>query len=251
MKYIFNLIVYLIDFFYKKKIASFLKQLFKNKNIVIIDVGAHHGESIKFFTKKFNIDKIFSYEPSQENFEILKKKINTNKNDKISLNNFGLGENNQKLFLNQVNESSSSTFCTIDQNSNYFKKKNKFLKFFLRGDYIKNKFEVSIKTLSDEIKTKQIKDVDLLKIDTEGFEFNVIKGAKNSLNKIKYIIFEHHYDNMIKKNYKFHELHSYLIKNNFIKVFKIKMPLRKTFEYVYANNNIYDNSANKINTRLL
>ncbi len=29
------------------------------------------------------------------------------------------------------------------------------------------------------------------------------------------------------------------------------MPFRKTFEYVYANNNIYDNSANKINTRLL
>ena len=130
----------------------------------------------------------------------------------------------------------------IDHNSKYYKKKIKFINFFLKGKYIKNRSIVPIKTLSDEIQIKKIEKIDILKIDTEGFEFNVIKGAKNSLNKIHYIIFEHHYDNMIRKNYKFSELNSYLLKNNFKKVFKIKMPFRKTFEYIYANNNIYDNS---------
>ena len=251
MKYIFNFLIHIVDFFYKKKLSNFLKKIFKKKNITIIDVGAHHGESIKFFTKNFKVNMIYSYEASKENFYILTKKISSNKNYHISLNNFGLGENNKSLILSQVNESSSSTFCAIDENSNYFKKKKKLLKFFLKGKYVKSKLKVSIKTLSDEIYKKQIKKIDLLKIDTEGFEFNVIKGAKNSLNKINYIIFEHHYDNMIKKNYKFHELHTYLIKNNFKKVFKIKMPLRKTFEYIYANNNIYDNTPNKTGSKVL
>ena len=43
---------------------------------------------------------------------------------------------------------------------------------------------------------------------------------------------------MIEKNYKFSDIHSYLVKHNFNKVFKIKMMFRKTFEYIYCNNNL-------------
>ena len=74
MKFLLNIIIYFIDYHYKKKIKFFLKEIFRNKKITIIDVGAHYGESIKFFTKNFNVNKIFSYEASRENFNILKKK---------------------------------------------------------------------------------------------------------------------------------------------------------------------------------
>ena len=40
---------------------------------------------------------------------------------------------------------------------------------------------------------------------------------------------------MHKKDYKFNDIHKYLVKNNFNKVFKIKMMFRKTFEYIYCN----------------
>ena len=44
----------------------------------------------------------------------------------------------------------------------------------------------------------------MLKIDTEGYEFNILKGlTKQLLKKINFIYFEHHYDLMIKKNYDF------------------------------------------------
>ena len=39
---------------------------------------------------------------------------------------------------------------------------------------------------------------------------------------------------MIIKNYKFSEIHEYL-KITILKILKIKMPLRKTFEYIYKN----------------
>jgi hypothetical protein len=48
-------------------------------------------------------------------------------------------------------------------------------------------------------------------------------------------MFEHHYDNMILKGYKFSDINNYLIKNNFIQISKHKMPFRKTFEYIYIN----------------
>ena len=59
--------------------------------------------------------------------------------------------------------------------------------------------------------------------------------SKN-FNKVKFIYFEHHYDDMIDKTYTFSDIHHILKKNNFKKVFKTKMFFRKSFEYVYQND---------------
>ena len=82
---------------------------------------------------------------------------------------------------------------------------------------------------------KNISKIDLLKIDTEGYEYEIILGGTKNLRNIKLILFEHHYDNMIFKEYKFKDINNFLLKNNFKQVFKIKMPFRKTFEYIYQN----------------
>ena len=92
--------------------------------------------------------------------------------------------------------------------------------------------------LKSFIREKKIKMIDILKIDTEGFDFDVIIGIGEDLNIIKYIYFEHHYHDMFIKKYKFSEINRYLIDNNFRKVFKVKMMFRKTFEYIYSNNKI-------------
>ena len=77
--------------------------------------------------------------------------------------------------------------------------------------------------------------IDFLKIDTEGYEFEILSGAKNNITNINLVLFEHHYHDMIKKNYKFSNLHDLLYKNNFEQIYKAKMPFRKTFEYIYKN----------------
>ena len=43
---------------------------------------------------------------------------------------------------------------------------------------------------------------------------------------------------MIKKNYKFSEIHDFLLDNDFKRVFKIKMPLRKSFDYIYRKKTV-------------
>ena len=76
--------------------------------------------------------------------------------------------------------------------------------------------------------------IDILKIDTEGFEFKILKGINTvDFKKIRFIYFEHHYDSMIKKNYKFSDMRSFLEKNNFKQMYKLRMRFRKSFEYIY------------------
>ena len=74
-----------------------------------------------------------------------------------------------------------------------------------------------------------------MKIDTEGYEFKVIKGLDENISKIKLIHLEHHFDDMLIKKYTLSDIHDYLIKNGFEKKFKVKMFFRKSFEYIYEN----------------
>ena len=101
---------------------------------------------------------------------------------------------------------------------------------------IADKFEPKkCKNLKALLENKKILKIDILKIDTEGYEFEILKGLKNRIKIIDIIFFEHHYDDMVNKSYTYSDIHNLLKKNNFEKIFKSKMPFRKTFEYIYRN----------------
>ena len=237
-----RILLNLFDLVYQKKIINFFKKNSDIKNIV--DVGGHRGETIKMFLSNFSLKSIFSFEPSKKNFEYISSKLddlrNKNKSTKIVIFNYGLGEKNFKTYLKNTAESSSSTINSINKSSKYYKKKLKYL-MVSDAHYIVKSELIHIKTLDNFFENESIKYIDLLKIDTEGYEFKILKGVSKNFKNINYIYFEHHYDNMINKNYVFSDIH-YLLKNyNFRQVFKIKMPFRKTFEYIYQNNLYIDN----------
>jgi FkbM family methyltransferase len=237
MKSILNIILFFIDFSHKNKIINFFKYKFKDQPLTIIDVGAHVGETISLFLKNFNIKQIICYEASRLNFNKLNKSKNFKKNN-IFLNNIALASKETVLEFFQTSESSSSTFCKIDQNSDYFKRKKSILNIFNREEYILKSELIKTVTLKNEFNKYDLKRIDILKIDTEGFEFDVIRGADESLRLVNFILFEHHYDQMIIKNYKFSQINEYLTKLNFKKIIKFKMPFRKTFEYIYGNEDL-------------
>tara|TARA_Y100000590_G_scaffold328244_1_gene372747 strand:- start:2947 stop:3675 length:729 start_codon:yes stop_codon:yes gene_type:complete len=233
--------VSVFDYFHKKKIISFLKNLKIDNLSMIFDVGAHKGESITFFLSNFRVKKIISFEASPINFNILKK--NTKKfnikfnNTEIIIENIGIGSNSKKVIFHQLPESSSSTINKLNIDSSYYKKKSKILNFF-RNQNPSIPIEIKIDNLYNYMNSKNILFVDILKIDTEGYEYEILLGLKEKLSSMKIIIFEHHYDNMINKNYKFGDIRKLLTDNNFKQMFKAKMPFRKTFEYIFINKGI-------------
>ena len=103
-------------------------------------------------------------------------------------------------------------------------------------DKLINSFEVTVLKSGEYLRDKNINKVNFLKIDTEGYEFEVLQGLGNEISKIETIMLEHHYDNMIQKNYTYGDIFNLLKKNNFKMVYKAKMPFRRTFEYIFFNN---------------
>jgi len=230
-------ILSLFDFFYKKKIIHFLKKEKLDNINLLIDVGSHHGETISLFSKNFKVDSFFGFEPSPINYKILKKNIEKLNHQKIKIFNHALGDINGELQLKQSIESQSTTLLKINKNSKYFDRKKKILSLD-SNEYFQNFFSVKVETLNNFIINNNISNIEFLKIDTEGYDYNVIRGLGANIQKVKYLYFEHHFHDMFQKKYTLSDIHNYLKKNNFKKVFKIKMMFRKTFEYIYCNKNL-------------
>ena len=238
IKYFVLKILGIFDLWHQFKIFKFLKKEKLEYFKIFFDIGAHKGESINLFLKNLNIEKIYSFESSPINFKVLENNLPTLKKKfkKIFINikNITLGSDKKNAFLKQIDESSSSTLNNINTQSKYFKKKQSLV-------YSKNKelffkeIEIKISTLESYINKNDIRVIDFMKIDTEGYEYEILKGLGTKFDKVKLIMFEHHYHDMLSKGYTFGDIHGLLSKNNFIQIFKAKMPFRKTFEYIYIN----------------
>ena len=186
------------------KIASFSKNLEFNN---LIDVGCHKGEFLTSFLKIKRIEKFYCFEPQKKIFEILKIKLKNNK--KIKFHNYALGNKISKKKIYISNLSSTSTLSQFNYDSKYLKFKN-----FLVGVNIdkKNNYSIQQKTIDNVFKKKSLKKT-YLKIDVEGYEYNVLLGAKKKIKEVPYVLVEHQIFNQYKNN--FNQVKNFLLKNKF------------------------------------
>ena len=232
MNYILRILLSVFDYFTQQKIINKISSLLGNNFSTLIDVGSHQCEYILSIKKNFNVKRIYGFEPNPNTFKILKK--NLNKFSEIKIYNLGIADNEENKILNQNIETSSSSINNLNQNSKYYKKKYFFYNI-LNLKKVTNPITIKTIKLENFMIKENIDKIDLLKIDTEGYELKVIKGLGENISKIKIIHLEHHFDDMIIKNYKLSDIHNYLKSKQFIKIFKIKMKFRKSFEYIYKN----------------
>jgi FkbM family methyltransferase len=210
-----------------KRISEFLK----NKSIkTIIDVGAHKGEFAQNALQIEGVNKIIAFEPQKKIFELLKEKFLNN--NKISLNNFALSEKVGKKMMKINKMTATSTLNNeINKNSLYFK----FKSFLL---YQKNSIiteeEINTTTFDAFFSGEKFYQNTLLKIDTEGYELNVLMGSDQKITEVRYILIENQYSKMY-KNVDFEECHNFLRKKNFKLLKKFRFPTLHYEDRLYVN----------------
>jgi len=182
-------------------------------NPIIFDVGANQGQSIERFSKLFSNFTIHSFEPIAEEFDKLKNKFGNINN--IYLNNFALGEKEEKKGFYVAAKSETSSFNKINSGTDWLKKRSKD---FNTSEKQYTKYAmVNIKTLDNYCKKNNINKIDILKIDTQGYEDKVLEGSLEAIkkNQIGIVITEIIFDDVYDKYFNFSDLEKFLIPYNF------------------------------------
>ncbi len=190
-----KLFYYLANFTLQHSFEKEIFRLIKNKKkIIVFDVGCYRG----VFTKSIlNLigekkNKFYLFDINKKVKEYIRNLLNL-KN--IYFNEVALSNKNGTANYNYNNffESAGSSISNIVKNDEKwnFSRKLIFKLLFLKAKNF-SKYKVSTITLDNFIKKKNIKSIDILKIDVEGSEYDLLVGAKNTLkkNKINLILIE-------------------------------------------------------------
>ena len=233
LKYLAIIFFDIIDkYYHQKKIINFIKRNNLNLNF-FLDIGSHLGTYSDLILKDFSNCKVYMFEPQIRVFKKIKIKYKNRKNIKIY--NCAISDKNsfEKIHINKHDLTSSISIINI-KNNTYYKLKSKLFGSTSSGMIIE-KLKVKTSTLNKILKLNKIKKVDLAKIDTEGHEYEVLKGLQSSIKKINYILIEFRNDK-IYQFYNAKKIHSYLIKNNFILKETYKFPFTTWEDRFYCNN---------------
>lgn len=149
-------------------------------NTVFFDIGANTGGYSLELRKYFSNSEIYCFEPVKSTFDILTK--NTEKH-KIKLYNVGFSDRIGTGELFNTVGSANTEIASVY--------KEVFHEIFKKDDVIAS-IEFKMDTIDNFCKINNITNIDFLKIDVEGHELSVLKGAQYMLaNKhIKIIQFE-------------------------------------------------------------
>ena len=184
------------------------------KNPIIFDVGANQGQSIERFKKIFAHPIIHAFEPIKEEYDKLLKKYSNQEN--IILNNYAIGETTGELNLFVTALTGNSSFNKLNANTKWLQARSSQANTTMEN-YTKATEKVKVISLDNYCREKNINRIDLLKIDTQGFEDKVLAGCNRILknNIISAIESEIMLDNVYEKYLSFSDLEKYLIPNNF------------------------------------
>jgi FkbM family methyltransferase len=132
----------------------------------IIDVGAYEGTWTKEFIEVFPNSRIFMIEAQNSKLQKLKSLSNSNKN--ISYHISLLSDVDGKRLGFEQNETASKVKKLIDE----------------------SEIGYSSKTLDTVLVNTEYVHPDFIKLDVQGFELNVLKGAHKTLQNVEFCLLE-------------------------------------------------------------
>ena len=188
--------------------GKFSDHLFNNyilEGMVIFDIGSHTGQYTIPFAKKVGAKgHVFAFEPENDGFNAIKNNLIINNLKNVNVFKLAISDRNKEInFYKRPDKDTHSIFKETSSPSEISEQ----IIEVVRSQTIDALFE---KKIVDRIP-------DLIKIDTEGAEIKILRGAKTTLQSVKLLLIEIHIDDLVRQGYKnpYSTLEEELIKNNF------------------------------------
>lgn len=170
--------------------THFLQYLAKKIKVkTIFDVGANDGGYATEVRSYFPKAEIYSFEPHPLTFKLLQEKAKTYN---LKTYNYAVGSGSERVLLwdfaddaalkdTQPTSALASIHKDVIENFHHQKAQS---------------FEVKQIKLDSFVKKNKINEIDFLKIDTEGYEYEVLKGAKKLIEESRIHVIQFEFNEM-------------------------------------------------------
>lgn len=156
------------------------------KDGIIFDVGGNVGILSLFFAQKVPQGEVHAFEPTHYALKKFKRNVDLNPSLKplIRLNNCFLSSKNEE-------EAAITAYSSWRIDDKQTTNELPEISHEIHGGTAMDTSGVNSITLDSYCERNSIENISLIKIDTDGHELEVLKGAKESLKKFKpFVVFE-------------------------------------------------------------
>ena len=154
----------------------------------VLDVGAYTGETAEWFSGLFPNAIIWAIEPFPESFQALK----LISNPRVKAFQFAATEFNgsAELYVNAITHTNSLYSLNPESLDSVDISRRRESAPDTRLDFTSHRVEIPARSLDTFARHEGIQDVDLLKVDVQGAELEVLRGAQELLPRTRAIMVE-------------------------------------------------------------
>ena len=164
-------------------VDEFLKEAVTSDRPTFVDVGAHVGKYSRNLRASFPRATVIAFEPNPITFAELAKQFPAGE---VRCINLGLGSRRARLPIFSYADNTTSSHASVYAD----------VLTGLHGADTVAQMEIEIDTLDEQCRTLGVDYIDLLKIDTEGHELEVLKGATSLIAEQRIGIIQFEFNEM-------------------------------------------------------
>jgi len=156
---------------------------------VCIDIGANVGSHTVFLASEIGARKVFSFEPIPMVFDVLKHNITVNNiTDKVIAYNIAISSKNKNLKCISKLPDYHGSYWLWYSEEDYKHPYDRGYKVHKGCDGSAYTNEIKSDKLDSVMKNENFDEIDFIKIDVEGMEFEVLKGARELIETHKPVL---------------------------------------------------------------
>ena len=195
---------YYHEYFHIHKSIEIAKTIHQNEKGNILDIGGSVGNTAELYANAFPLDKIYVFEPIRSSFEMLQQ--NTRKYPNITIENKAIGNEIGRRTIQLANRISSSSLFKL--------KETRYKEGFGNKIALDGTEEIEITSLNEYLPRGT--SIKIMKLDVQGYEIEVLRGASNHMENVDLIVVEVSNHDGYESAPKYYEVDKLIRENGFV-----------------------------------